>query len=515
MTFQFIRKKEKRYFIEVSITMEQTTSIKKNSALSIIKTISGIIFPLITFPYISRVLKPDNVGKVNFGLSVISYFSMIATLGITTYAIRECSAVRNDREALSKRASEIFSINICTTIAAYLLLGLSLLFFRKLDNYRMLIIIQSTSILFTTLGTEWLNFAMEDLKYITLRTFVFQIISLLLIFLFVKSEDDYLKYAAISVFSSSGANVVNMFYRRRFCRISFTVKMNLRRSLKPIMLLFVMILAQNVFGNVDQTMLGLMKGDYEVGIYSLALKVMNVISMTVGSLVLVFMPRLSIYFAEKDYVNANSMLEKAFSLLMFIGLPSIAGVWAISEEIALLVGGDSYIASALPLNILICSFGFNLIGGNFLGNMVLLPSGREDTFMWICCVTSAFNIILNYLLIPYGGAVAAAFTTAISSFLQMVLLLIKKDKRVRLDYLAHVMVSPLVGSVVLFIYCKIIGVFINDYIIRTIISILGSVILYVLVLLIMKNELCIEILGIVKSKLSSKNTRQEEDGENQ
>ena len=125
-------------------------SIKVNAILNVIKTISSIIFPLITFPYISRVLQPENVGKVNFGSSFVSYFSLIASLGITTYAIRECSAVRGDKKKLGEKASQIFSINVCTTTVAYVLLGLSLIFFRKLDSYRALIIIQSTAILFTT-----------------------------------------------------------------------------------------------------------------------------------------------------------------------------------------------------------------------------------------------------------------------------------------------------------------------------------------------------------------------------
>ena len=159
-------------------------SLKKNSILNVIKTLSSIIFPLITFPYISRVLLPTNVGKVNFGSSFISYFSMIASLGITTYAIRECSAVSNDKEKLGKKSSEIFSINICTTIVAYLLLAITLMTFRKLDVYRTLIIIQSTSILFMTLGADWLNTAMEDFKYITIRTLAFQVLSLILIRIF-------------------------------------------------------------------------------------------------------------------------------------------------------------------------------------------------------------------------------------------------------------------------------------------------------------------------------------------
>lgn len=145
-------------------------NLKLNAILNTIKTLFGIIFPLITFPYVSRVLMPENIGKVNFGSSFVSYFSLIASLGISTYAIRECSAKRNNKNELSETASQIFSINICTTVIAYVLMFLTLLFFRKFDSYRTLIIVQSTTILFTTLGCDWLNSAMEDFAFITLRT---------------------------------------------------------------------------------------------------------------------------------------------------------------------------------------------------------------------------------------------------------------------------------------------------------------------------------------------------------
>ena len=111
-------------------------SLKKNTVFNAIKTFSSIIFPLITFPYISRTLLTENVGKIHFGLSIISYFTLIASLGITTYAIRECAAVRDDRNKLSQVSSQIFSINIITTAVAYLLLALTLIFYSKLENYK-------------------------------------------------------------------------------------------------------------------------------------------------------------------------------------------------------------------------------------------------------------------------------------------------------------------------------------------------------------------------------------------
>lgn len=482
----------------------QERSLKKNSILNVIKTISSIIFPLITFPYISRVLLPTNVGKVNFGSSYISYFSMLASLGITTYAIRECSATRDDKEALGKKTSEIFSINICTTIAAYILLAISLIVFRKLDSYRLLIIIQSTSILFATLGTDWLNSAMEDFKYITLRTVAFQVVSLVLMFAFVRTEGDYLKYAAISVFSASGANIVNMFYRRRYCKVVFTTDMHWERHLKPILLLFVMIFAQTIFSSADVTMLGIMKSDYEVGIYSTALKIENIISQVVSSLAWVVMPRLSLYFAEGDYSKVNAMLRKTLALLMCIGIPSIAGVCALSKEIVIIVGGKNFLDATIPLTILMFAFAFSLIGGSFLGNMVLLPSKNEKTYMIICCITAGLNVVLNYLLIPYWGASAAAFSTAVSSLLIMIMLLIKKDKRIKLGYVKHVILSPIIGSVGIFAYCRIIGMFVSNIWVKTGVCVIGSVILYGIVLIYMKNELCVEILGSINRKVSAK-----------
>ena len=130
-------------------------SIKKNTVFNALKTVSSIIFPLITFPYISRVLLPENVGKINFGLSIVSYFSLIASLGITTYAIKECSEVREDKKKLSDTASQIWSINIITTVVAYVLLSITLIFYQELENYRTLIVIQSLSIVFATINPSY------------------------------------------------------------------------------------------------------------------------------------------------------------------------------------------------------------------------------------------------------------------------------------------------------------------------------------------------------------------------
>ncbi len=222
--------------------MQESKSLKVNSILNTLKSVFSIIFPLITFPYVSRVLGPLNVGKVNFGNTFVGYFSLIASLGVTTYAIRECSTVRDDKRKLETVASEIFSINVVTTVVAYVLLAITMVLFRKLDVYRSLIIVQSSAILFRTWGADWINSAMEDFKYITIRTMLIQVLSLIAMFILVRNESDYFRYAVISVVASSGSDLANVLYRRKYCTIRLTRTMRWGVHFRPIVMLFVMCL---------------------------------------------------------------------------------------------------------------------------------------------------------------------------------------------------------------------------------------------------------------------------------
>lgn len=480
--------------------MPESKSLKVNSILNVLKSVSSIIFPLITFPYVSRVLGPINVGKVNFGNAFVGYFALIATLGVTTYAIRECSAVREDKHKLETVASEIFSINMVTTLVAYALLFLSLLLFRKLDVYRNLILIQSTAILFTTWGADWINSAMEDFKYITIRTMLFQVLSLIAMFIFVHNESDYFQYATISVVASSGANLSNVLYRRKYCTIRLTRTMHWKVHFRPILMLFVMIMAQTVFNNADITMLGLMQGDYAVGIYTTAQKIKNIISQIVSSLCWVVMPRISLYFAQNDWERINAMLKKVLSVMVAIGFPCIAGCSVLARDIVTIVGGERYTAAALPLIILMLSFAVDIFGGAFLGNMVCLPAKQEGTFMKACCGAAVFNVVTNYLLIPWGGVSAAALTSGGAAVIIAIWLLVKKDKRIKLDYIFEVIRAPLIGSLLIVVACWGIGQFIGNMLARTVICICVSTVLYFGAMVVMKNRVVMDVLGTVFSR---------------
>jgi len=481
--------------------MEQH-SLKTNTIFNIIKTLTSILFPLITFPYISRVLLPDNVGKINFGSSIVAYFSLMASLGISTHAIRECSAVREDKEKLSSVASQIFSINLVTTIIAYFTLAIALVLFPKLKDYRLLIIIQSLSIVATTFGADWLNTAMEDFKYITIRTVLCQLFSLILMLSFVHKPEDYMKYAVICLISSAGSNIFNIFYRRRYCTIRLIwrirTEIEWKRHLRPIFLLFVMILAQSLFNNVDVTMLGIIKGDKEVGFYSTAHKVANIIAQVIVSSAWVVMPRISHYFTDNDYERINGLLSKIFGFFALIGLPCIIGTVCVSKELIQIIAGSEYAPSSIALRILMIGYIFDLFGNSFLGNIVCLPLKQEKKYMYIWLTTSVLNIILNFFLIPMYGAAAAAFTTALSYCISLILLIVTNDRRIRINKLYKALLSPIYGCIMIVVVCCLLN-FIPNVAIKFALKILISVLVYIAVQFIMKNQLFIEIVGDFKS----------------
>ena len=176
--------------------------------------------------------------------------------------------------------------------------------------------IQSLNILFSTLGADWLNSAMEDFRYITLRTTGMQIVSLILMFLFVRRPEDYIRYACISVLSASGANVINIFYRRRYCRTRLIFHINWKKHLTPILLLFSLILSQTIYTSSDTTILGLFKGDIQVGLYGTSVRIYNIVNTLVASVALVVMPQLSAAFSGRDYGKVNELLKYYLNLLL-------------------------------------------------------------------------------------------------------------------------------------------------------------------------------------------------------
>ncbi len=213
-------------------------SLKTNMVLNGIKGLMSIVFPLISFPYISKVLGVDNLGRYNFANSIISYFILMAGLGVSTYAIREGSKLRDDVDKFNVFANEIFTISVLSTAASYLLLFICMILVPKFHEYTSLLVILSLQVGFRTIGIEWIYSIFEDYAYITVRSILFQFISLLLMFVMIRTPNDVNAYAMITVISSVGANLLNYIHARKTCKVEITTKVQWKKHIKPIMVLF-------------------------------------------------------------------------------------------------------------------------------------------------------------------------------------------------------------------------------------------------------------------------------------
>ena len=474
--------------------------VRKNTALNIIKSICAVVFPLITFPYISRTLLADGVGKINFGNSIVGYFSLFASLGVATYALKECARNRNSREDLSKTASEIFSINMSSTILSYAVLILFLIFAKPLYNYRILIVIQSTGILFNTLGAEWINSAMEDFTYMTLRSVFFQGLSIILMFVFVHSPEDYIRYAVITVLSASGGNIVNILYRKRFCNIHFTFKMNLKKHLPPIILFFSMVLAQQIYVNSDITILGLYKGDYEVGLYSTSVKIYNIVNTVIASVSTVVWPQIAEAYKKNKQEDINRLAKYSLNFILAFGIPCIVGINVIAKEIILLIAGQEYVGATTSLHILTIALLFSFIGG-WVGSTMFLPNNNELVCLISSIVAAVVNIVLNLIFIPFWGLNAAAMTTAIAEGVSLIILFFHFDKKMKIDGMRQMLKGPIMGAIFIVISSLVIRMCVKNPIPICILTMVISVIGYFGILILVKDEFFMGYIGSAMSKL--------------
>lgn len=483
--------------------MSEQVSIKKNTILNIMKSMMTVAFPLITFPYISRVLGAESVGKITFGNSIVSYISLVATLGVTTYAVRECSKVRQNKDKLNEVASQIYSINIISTVVAYVILGVLLFFGKPLANYRELIIIQSMVVLFTTLGTDWINSAMEDFKYITYRSFGVQIISLICMFLFVRKPEDYMIYALIGVLSNSGGYIMNIFYRKKFCKIKFTFDCNFYKHLPPIMLMFSMILTQTIYVNSDMTLLGLFKGDYEVGLYSVSVKIYTIVNTLIASIAFVVMPKMSELFARKDYVEINKLVRYTLNCIVTLGFPCVVGINVVAKEIIELIAGEEYLGATMSLHILTIALTASFLGG-ILSNVIMIPSGREKVCLKVSLICAVINVGMNLILIPHLGLNAAAFTTALAEIVGLCIMKKKLEKKITVKNPGKIVVAPLIGCIGIILIGILGKLMFADLLGRVAFIVGGSIIAYIGSLILFKHEFTMEILNPIIKRLQKK-----------
>lgn len=420
-------------------------SVKFNFIMNAILTVSSVLFPLITFPYISRVLLVDGSGKTAFAISVISYFTMFATLGLPTYGVRACARVRDDKQKLSQTVQELLLISAITTIVTYVVFLVLLFVVPKFAAQRELLLVVSLSIGLTSIGVQWFYNALEQYSYITTCAIVFKLIGLVLMFVSVKNPDDYIVYGLVYVIGSFGSYVLNFVRLRKFVTFRKIEKYNLKQHFKATFMFFLLSAATSVYLNLDVVMLGFIKGDTEVGYYNAGVKAKTVLVTCVTSLGTVLLPRLSYYVQKEDREAFHRMVSKAFSFVFVTATAVMVYFMIFAKESILLLAGEAFLPAMYPMLILMPTV--LLIGlSNITGIQVLTPLGEEKKVVYSVAAGAALDFVLNMILIPGFGAAGAAFSTLLAEVLVLVVQIYFLKSQLR-EMLTGVQIGKIIAGI--------------------------------------------------------------------
>lgn len=391
----------------------KTQTVKLNFMMNFTLTVSNFIFPLITFPYVSRVLQVEGVGAVSLVSSNVNYFAMLAMLGIPTYGIRACAKVREDKEKLSKTVQEILVINLIMTTISLLALAITVITVDRFYQYKELYFILSTSLVFNMLGVDWLYRALEQYSYITIRSIVFKFLSILLLLLFVKTKADYIIYGAITVFASVGSNVMNMINLRHLISLKPMNGLEVIPHLKPILTFFLLTVSTTIYLNVDTTLLGFIQGEEAVGYYSAAVKVKQILVSLVTSLGAVLLPRLSYYHEQGKTEEFKALTQKAFNFVFVLALPMVVYFTLFARQGILFLSGSAFLPAVLPMQLIMPTVLF--IGlSNLMGIQILVPTNKEKLVVLSTVIGALVDFLVNLIVIPKLGASGAALAGSIA-----------------------------------------------------------------------------------------------------
>jgi O-antigen/teichoic acid export membrane protein len=464
-------------------------SVKYNFIMNFILTASSFLFPLITFPYVSRVLLAEGNGKVAFAISVANYFMMVASLGIPTYGVRACAKVRDNKDELSKTAQEILLINLVATILVTATYIVCIFIVPKFAQDPKLFLICGVNIVLNMFGANWIYQALEQYDYITARSIFFKAISVVLMFALVHQQTDYRIYAAITVLSSVGSNVMNFVRLRKIITFHRFEHYEIKKHLKPIFILFAQSVTVSIYTNLDTVMLGFMKTDRDVGLYNAAVKIKNVLLSVVSSLGSVLLPRMSYYVKQGSKDKFIGLMAKALNAVLFMGMPLVTYFVFESRDAILFLAGKDYLGAIAAMQIITFAIVPNGLTG-VLGVQVLTPLDKEKYVLYSVVVGAVSDFILNLIMIPIWGAAGAALATTIAEFLVLIAQLVfakQYVKEVRSDI--HVFKYLIFALIALVPTVLVSRVNIGSSFVRLVITALVYFIVYGLALIINKDEM--------------------------
>lgn len=388
------------------------TTIVRNFMYNSILTVSGYVFPLLTYPYVSRVLGVDGIGICNFVDGIINYFILFSALGINLVGIREVAKHRENRRKLSECFMSIFSFNVLTTVLMEIILLTAVVFIDALQPYRGFLLIGAMKLAANLFLVEWFYKGIENFRFITVRTIIVKLLYVAGVFLFVKETDDCQTYYLMTTLMFMVNAFINWHILRRFVSVSFR-RTGIMAYAKPIISMGCYSLLTSVYTSFNVVYLGFVAGDTEVGYYATATKMYTLVIALFSAFTSVMLPHMS---ACADKGNTSAFIHsmrRTCTILFRYAIPGTAFLVMFSPEIVRIISGPEYGPAVLPMRVivpLILIIGYEQI----LIIQTLMPMRRDKAVLANSIIGSAVGLTLNLALVPYLGCLGSAIVWVVA-----------------------------------------------------------------------------------------------------
>jgi O-antigen/teichoic acid export membrane protein len=421
----------------------------KNLLFNLLQSVSTVLFPLVTFPYASRILGPEGIGTANFADNLCRYFMLFAALGIPMYGIREIAKVSRSIRTRSKVFSEILFIHLSATLVCLLIYLSAVFFLPKLQEFRNIYLLGALYIFINAFSIEWFFSGLSEFRFIAIRTIIIRLASIFVLLLVVRDSDDVFWFFSINVLMLFANNLINIYVLRK--KIFFqTSNLEIKRHLRPLFFMFLSMVAISLYALIDTLILGFLKGDLYVGYYSLSSRLNKVPLAFITGLGVVLIPTLTKAAHDKDFDTFNALIKKSTDFVIMFGVPIAIALYLYSEILVLLFSGSEFLPAEMSMKILTA---VSLVIGlsNIYGLQILVPLGRDRQLLKSVTIGTVISVALNLALIPIfadrGAAVAnllseVAVTLATGYFASKVVKLPSPFRHILFQVLAY---TPLIG----------------------------------------------------------------------
>lgn len=480
-------------------------SLFKNTIYKSLLSFVNIVIPLLVGPYVVKLLDVELYGVYNTVFAEFQVFLIFASFGLYTFGMREISKIRNDKKKVSQLFSNLFIISIISNMLVCLIY-LLYAFLSSKGIALILYCIMTIQIVGNVFYIEFVNEALENYKFITIKTVIIKILYLISIFMFIKNPDDIAIYAIIVSLVNFFNNIVSFIYAKKFIKFDFK-KIKLKKYIGPLLVILIITNIELLYSQLDRVMLGKFIDGVAVSMYYIPYYLISTLAAIPYSIINVSIPRLSYIVANESKENYENALNKIISSLLFIIVPMCLGVFVLAYEVIYLYAGDKYL-TCIPTLMIACILRIILSIESVLTNLVMYPNNKEKTLLKFSFGCGILNLLLNSLLVVFGilSPLTSMITTMVAEIVLIIIERIYVNKRLKLTpkFISKQNITYIVLSL-LFIPISLLIKYINfGFYINIIVIIILCILLYGGVLIIKKDENVLllknKIMGNVRRK---------------